>query len=112
MIIASQNQMKIFRYKLRNGNFIIVSHKKRHIKHKTHKKHKKHKKDEQRLAVVLVRFVLYVTFVPFCGSFSFCRGAGDVTHATDGLDALETVQLVAQLLTQVTDVHVDAAIKR
>ena len=94
--------MKIFRYKLRNGNFIITSH-----KEGPHKAQNAPKRPEfaQRL------FVLYVPFVLFCGSFSFRRGAVDVTHAADGLDSFQAIQLVAQLLAQVTDVHVDAAIE-
>ena len=60
----------------------------------------------------MVFFVPYVHFVPFVASFFLCRGAVDVAHATNGLDSFQTVQLVAQLLAQVTDVHVDTAIER
>ena len=87
--------MKIFRYKLRNGNFILISHKKA--------------QEAQKEKNLFLFF--YVTFVPFCGSFSFCCGAVDVADAADGLDSFETIELVAQLLAQVTDVHVDAAIE-
>ena len=69
--------MKIFRYRLRNGNFIDFI---------CHKKAQK--------------------------SQTFGGGTVDVADATNGLDSLETVELVAQLLAQVTDVHVDAAIER
>src|SRR6185369_2429763 len=40
------------------------------------------------------------------------RSAVDITDATNGLDSLETVQLVTQLLAQIADVHIDAAIER
>jgi len=55
--------------------------------------------------------LFYVTFVPFCGSFFFGRGAIDVAYTTNGLDSFQPIQLVAQLLAQIADVHVDAAIE-
>ena len=97
--------MKIFRYKLRNGNFILISH-----KEEPQKAQKAHKA-QKGIYRLVVFFVFYVPFVLFVASFSFRCGAVDVAHAANSLDPLETVQLVAQLLAQVTDVHVDAAIE-
>src|SRR6185369_10992134 len=82
MIIASQNQMKIFRYKLRNGDVISC----------------------------LLFLCLLCLFV---ASFRLLRGcAVDVANTANGLDSFETVQLMAELLAQVTHVHIDAAVER
>src|ERR1043166_177170 len=112
MIIASQNQMKIFRYKLRNGNFIDLRTATK--KHKTHTNidlrtaTKKHKTQTNRSFLCLLRSSLCL----FVASFRFLRRRTvDVADAANGLDSFEIVQLMAQLLAQVTHVHVDAAIE-
>src|ERR1043166_5541525 len=103
MIIASQNQMKIFRYKLRNGNFIDLRTATK--KHKTHtnidlrtatKKHKthtnidlrtatkKHKTQTNRSFLCLLRSSLCL----FVASFRFLRRRTvDVADAANGLDS-------------------------
>ena len=93
--------MKIFRYRLRKGNLIYFHPQKAQMeKHKMHKKTK-----NESCSACVPAFVLFVI------SFFLGTGAINVAHAANRLDSLETVELVAQLLAQVTDVHVDAAIE-